>query len=71
MNDYQVAFFPPCRDSRECFGAREYRGKKKCSVLSDTYLKDGACSFCKKVAIVTDGKEYPVSPYYKTNGGKA
>lgn len=69
--DYQVAFFPPCRDSRECFGAREYRGKKKCSVLSDTYLKDGACSFCKKVAIVTDGKEYPVTPYYKTNGGKA
>lgn len=29
MNDYQIAFFPPCRDSRECFGACEYRGKKK------------------------------------------
>lgn len=69
MSNYQIAFFPPCRDSRECFGACEYRGKKKCSVLADTYLNDGECPFSKKVRIVTNGKEYPVSPFY--SGGKA
>lgn len=64
----EVAFYPPCRDSRECFAKREFHGKKKCAILTDTLFKSGVCPYNKKVAIVTNGKEYPISKFYKTKG---
>lgn len=67
----EVAFYPPCRDSRECFAQCEFRGKKKCSTLTDTLFKSGVCPFNKKVAIVTNGKEYPITQFYKTKGEAA
>lgn len=39
---------PDCVDSRPCFAAMEYRGQKRCRLLTETYEKDGQCPFCKE-----------------------
>ena len=36
---------PVCHDKRNCFGKRAGR----CQILSETYLFDGDCPFCKEL----------------------
>ena len=54
-----------CNDSRKCFGKRtEYAGLCKCTVLSETYERDGDCPFCKPHRTITNGEVYPYNKYY-------
>lgn len=64
-----IAMYAPCRDTRECFAVREFRGKRKCSILTDTYMKDGECPYCKKCQSETNGKNYEWSIWYKAREG--
>lgn len=49
-----------CKDTRACFA----RFGERCGVLQSTY-PDKECPFCKPSADVTNGKLYPVNPYYE------
>lgn len=55
---------PVCEDTRECFASVEFRGKRKCTILKDTYPRDGICQYCKPEATVTNGKSYPFNKNY-------
>lgn len=53
--------FPVCNDSRPCFAKTE---RKTCKCLHHTGFADGACSFCKPHADVTNGVVYPFDDLY-------
>ena len=55
-NEFIGATDPYCHDSRECFAAVVFRGKRKCTVLQKTDPYDGMCAFCKPEARKTNGK---------------
>ena len=44
---FKTDIAPYYRDSRPCFAKEEYRGHLYCTLLVDTYQKDGQCPFCK------------------------
>lgn len=63
-SQYIGACDPVCEDMRKCFASVEFRGKRKCTILKDTYPESGTCRFCKPEAQVTNGKTYPVNKNY-------
>ncbi len=39
---------PICNDGRPCFAAQYGRdGRRRCKILTETFEKNGMCSFCK------------------------
>lgn len=49
--------FPKCIDTRKCFARNKL---KDCTILKQTWPRDGACKFCKAEKEVTNGRRYPL-----------
>lgn len=56
VSDMEI-HFPKCIDTRKCFARNKF---KDCTILKETWPRDGACKFCKAEKEVTNGRRYPL-----------
>ncbi len=50
-----------CKETEKCFAKRN----GYCILLDTPFSEDRACTFCKPVREVTNGKHYPYDPNYQ------